>query len=494
MTRTFRSTVLSAACCAALLATSAGPARAQGRLADPIPAPITSDQGVTVKLVPVATGLVAPNWAVHAPGNRRELFVVDQTGPIWALDLKAGTQRLFLDASSRLVPLGAFGPGSFDERGLLGLAFHPDYRKNGKLYTFSSEPASTTTDFPVPGGVAANVHSTITEWRVNAPKTGSAMVDPGSARVLLRFAKPQFNHNGGGIAFGPDGYLYIGVGDGGAANDKAPGHSPQGNAQDPANLLGKILRIDVDARTAPNGQYGVPRGNPFAPRTGPAGGQAGCDDGRCDEIYAWGLRNPFRLSFDDKSGALITGDVGQNDIEEVLVVRKGENHGWPYKEGSFFFQIDPANNRGFVTDVDPGVPAGLVEPLAQYDHGEGISVIGGFVYRGERIKALRGRYVFGDYARGFGGNNGRLMHLVQRFGDKVPRAGARADIAEFKLDGQAALGLSVLGMGQDARGELYLLANSTGVPSGTTGVVLKLMPAGAAAGDDDDDDDGPDHD
>jgi glucose/arabinose dehydrogenase len=472
---------------AAALCCATGAAVAQvGRVVDPIPAPITADAGVTVKLVPVASGLVAPNWGTSAPGRRNELFVVDQPGQVWAIDLKRGGKRLFLDASSRLVPLGAFGPGTFDERGLLGLAFHPNYRKNGLLYTFTSEPPSTTTDFPVPLGVPANTHSTITEWRVTAPTHDGAMVDPGSARVVMRWAKPQFNHNGGAIVFGPDGLLYIGTGDGGAANDRAPGHTSNGNAQDASNLLGKILRIDVDARSAPNGQYGIPRGNPLAPSNGPAGGQAGCDDGRCDEIYAWGLRNPFRISFDRESGALIAGDVGQNDLEEIDIVRKGGNYGWPYKEGSFFFQIDPATNRGFITDVDPGVPSGLIDPLAQYDRSEGISVIGGFVYRGDRIDALRGRYVFGDYARRFGGNNGRLMHLLQRFDDDSRRNRGAAGIAEFKLEGQAAVGLSVLGFGEDARGELYLMGNGTGVPSGTTGVVLKLTPA---SGDDDDEDD-----
>jgi glucose/arabinose dehydrogenase len=475
---------------ATLLGAATTAAAQSGRVIDPIPAPITSDAGVTVKLVPVASGLVAPNWGTFAPGRKRELYVVDQTGQIWAVDLKTGAKRVFLDASSRLVALGAFGPGTFDERGLLGLAFHPDYRNNGLLYTFSSEPPTTLTDFPVPLGVPANTHSTITEWRVTSPKHAGALVDPGSARVLLRWAKPQFNHNGGGIAFGPDGLLYIGTGDGGAANDRAAGHTAKGNSQDLSNLLGKILRIDVDARSAPNGQYGIPRGNPLAPAAGPAGGQAGCGDGQCDEIYAWGLRNPFRISFDRKTGALITGDVGQNDLEEIDIVRKGANYGWPYKEGSFFFQIDPATNRGFVTDVDPGVPAGLTEPLAQYDHSEGIAVIGGFVYRGERIKALRGRYVFGDYARRFGGNDGRLMHLVERFDDDSQRGAkqAQARIAEFKLDGQAAVALSVLGFGQDARGELYLMANGTGVPSGSTGVVLKLAPVGDGGDEDGEDD------
>lgn len=453
-------------------------------IADPIPAPITSAQGLTVRLQPVASGLTAPVWGTSAPGRRNELFVIEQSGVVWAIDLKAGTKRVFLDATARLVPLGVFR--GYDERGLLGIAFHPDFRKNGLLYTFTSEPTSTTTDFPVPLAAPANVHSTITEWRVTSPRADDAIVDTGSARVVMRFAKPQFNHNGGGIAFGPDGYLYIGSGDGGAANDVGPGHTAKGNAQDPANLLGKVLRIDVDSRSAPNGQYGIPRDNPFVPKKGPAGGQAGCDDGFCDEIWAWGLRNPYRISFDRESGQLLVGEVGQNKLEEVDIVRKGANHGWPYKEGRFYFSVNAAG-QGVVSDVDPGVPAGLAEPVAQYDHDEGIAIVGGFVYRGEKIKALRGRYVFGDYARAFFGNNGRIMHLVDRLDRHDHGRRAQSAIAEFKLDGQAALGLSVLGFAEDARGELYLLANSTGVPSGSTGVVLKLVPA-AGAGDEDDDD------
>lgn len=463
---------------------------AQG-LDDPIPANITQKGGVKIQLKPIATGLTAPNWGAAAPGDKKNLYVTDQDGILWAVDIKTGAKRAFLDVKDRLVPLGVRGPGSFDERGLLGIAFHPRYRDNGLLYTFTSERTDVgTADFAVPLGAAANCHTTITEWRVPSPGSADATVDKSTARVLMRIAKPQFNHNGGAVAFGPDGMLYIATGDGGAADDQGAGHVAGGNAQDRGNLLGKILRIDPRGTSAPNGQYSVPQSNPFAPASGPRGGAAGCEDGVCDEIYAYGLRNPFRMSFDREKGTLITGDVGQNDIEEVNVVRAGGNYGWPLKEGTFFFN-DNGTGPGFVTDVDPGVPAGLIEPIAQYDHDEGISVIGGFVYRGDKIGGLKGRYVFGDYVRNFGGNNGRLFHLKgkNKGSSGFEGDGDLRDIREFRLQGQDGVGLSVLGFGEDANGELYVMANGTGVPFGSTGVILKIVKADDDDDEDDDDDD-----
>ncbi len=191
----------------------------------------------------------------------------------------------------------------------------------------------------------------------------------------------------------------------------------------------------------------------------------------CDEIYAWGFRNPFRFSFDRATGDLYAADVGQNDIEEVNVVVAGGNYGWRIKEGSFCF--DPnGDNRGFVTDEDCG-PPDLIDPVAEYDHDEGIAVVGGFVYRGSSIHYLRGRYVLGDYSRAFGNNDGRLFFLKKK--NIVRKDWIKSSkIAELRLKGQDGLGLSLLGFGQDAHGELYVLGNTTGVPSGNTGVVQKI--------------------
>ena len=408
-----------------------------------------------MRLETIATGLTAPNSGAFAPGRDQQLFIADQIGIVWALDLITGEKTVFLDLADRLVTLGVAGPGSFDERGLLGIAFHSQFADNGLFYTYSSEPVAGPADVStLPAGTVANHQSVIHEWRVSDPTAPGAVVDPASVRELLRIDQPQFNHNGGALHFGLDERLYIAVGDGGAADDQGVGHSPIGNGQDLSNPLGAILRIDPLGANSANGQYGVPLDNPFV-------GQ----DRVVQEIFAYGFRNPFRFSFDRQTGALYVADVGQNDVEEVNIVTAGGNYGWPFKEGAFFFDPNGEGN-GFVTDQDPGNrPAGLIDPLAQYDHDEGQAIIGGTVYRGRSIPWLRGRYVFGDLAGTI--NSGRLFVLDRR-----------NRINELPLVKQQSLGMSLLGFGEDADGELYVLANTTGVPFGDTGVVQRMMRAG----------------
>jgi glucose/arabinose dehydrogenase len=325
----------------------------------------------------------------------------------------------------------------------------------------------------MPPLTVANHQSVVREWHVNDPTNPASVVDPLSARVVLRIDEPQFNHNGGGLNFGPDGMLYISIGDGGAADDQdgeatesgpAVGHGPNGNGQNLGSILGKILRIDVSGSNSANGKYGIPADNPFVGQVGALG-----------EIFAYGFRNPFRFSFDRTMGDLWVGDVGQNSIEEVDVVRGGGNYGWRIKEGSFFF--DPnGTDPGFVTKMKPGgVPSDLIRPVSQYDHDEGIAIIGGFLYRGSAIPELQGRYVFGDLARHFA-SDGRLFFLKRKNVVRNNGRVGRSVPAEFLLDGQPALGLFLLGFGEDASGELYVLANGTGTPGGTTGVILKIVP------------------
>ena len=371
----------------------------------------------------------------------------------------------FLDVRSLVPDLGLFGL-DFDERGLLGLAFHPEYATNGKFYTFTSELISAPADFGQPPVDPLTHQSVISEWMVDPANANKALVATGpgrtvadSRRELIRIDNPQFNHNGGALNFGPDGNLYIAVGDGGGSNDNDPGHGLHGNGQDPTNVLGTILRIDVDGTNSTNGRYGIPVLAPFNnPTTDPTGEIP-------DEIFAYGFRNPFRFSFDSETGDLIVGDVGQADIEEVDIVTAGGNFGWRTKEGSFAFD----HTTTTVSDDLSGIPPGLIDPVLEYDHDEGISVIGGFVYRGTAIPELAGKYVFGDFTDGgFTTPGGRLFYgdldtgLIQEF--------------IIGLDDRA-LGLFVKGFGIDAGGEIYVLADLGLGANSTFGQVLKIVAA-----------------
>jgi glucose/arabinose dehydrogenase len=458
------------------------PANAQV-LANPIRTRITNGGGIQIRLQTVADGLTAPNWGTAPRGDTTRLYVTDQIGIVWEINLLNLSRRAFLDVRTLLVPLSAAG----DERGLLGLAFHPDYATNGLFYTYSSEPVSTSVaaDFTTqPSGTVADHQSVVSEWQVANP--GDPVPIPGPARrILLRIDQPQANHNAGALNFGPDGLLYIALGDGGGADDEGVGHSAIGNGQDTTTVLGKILRIDPNGRSSPNGQYSIPLDNPFISAgqiglfTGRSvlGGQQGCFDSVCDEIYASGFRNPFRFSFDRATGLLLAGDVGQNNIEEVDVVTRGGNYGWPIKEGTFLFNNNGAGAGFVIRDIFNARPD-LLNPIAQYDHDDGIAIVGGFVYRGRRIAALRGRYVFGDFSRRSLGNSGRLFHFAQRNLDQTPQALTNINtlrrIREFRIVGRRPLGLALLGFGQDERGELYVMGNTTSTPVGATGVVLTI--------------------
>ena len=441
-----------------VVASALVPTDASADLADPLPAKIAKGT-VTVELKSVATGLTAPVGLIPAPGGGNELFVVEQSGQVRIIQNGVLQANPLVDLSSQLVPLTA----GYDERGLLGMAFDPGFTDPAsggfhKFYTFASERVGVAADFtvPLPPGATFNAQSVLKEWTVSSQNP--SLVDPAiPPREIMRIDKPQFNHNGGTIAFGPDKNLYLGVGDGGAANDVGAGHTATiGNAQDTSNALGKMLRIDVHGNNSGNHQYGIPANNPFV-----AGGGL-------PEIYALGLRNPYSFSFDKATGDLIAADVGQNKIEEIDRITLGGNYGWHVKEGTFLF--NPAT--GGVTADSPAAPAGLIDPLAQYDHDDGIAAVGGFVYHGTAIPQLIGKYVFGDFSRSFAAPDGRLLYADLNTGL----------IQQLKIGANdRKLAMFIKGFGQDANGELYVLGSTTLGPTGTAGKVLQLTvpePAG----------------
>jgi len=270
---------------------------------------------IVVELKDIARGLVAPLGLAAPNDGSKRLFVYDQIGLVWIIQDGKRLAKPFLDVRSRLVKLSK----PYDERGLIGFVLHPDFAKNGKLYTFSSELVGPAADFTatLPAGEKFNCQSVLAEWTVSA--SNANLVNKASRRELLRIDKPQFNHNGGQLAFGRDKLLYIAVGDGGAADDQGSGHAADGNGQSIDVIYGKILRIDVQGSNSANGRYGIPATNPFAGKPG------------LDEIYAYGFRNPWAFSSDRKTGKIYVGDVGQNDIEEIDVLVKGGNFGWRLK-------------------------------------------------------------------------------------------------------------------------------------------------------------------
>ena len=425
---------------------------------NPFPESIAKGK-VRLRLQAVTSGLVAPNWGTALANDPDHLYVGDQNGALWRIDLVTGEKEVFLDLSSRLVSLGLSGADSYDERGFLGFAFHPQFAENGLLYTYTSEPADQSSDFStIPAGSSPNHRSVIRELQLALASPIQSPVVILSERIVFTVDQPQFNHNGGALNFGPDNMLYIAFGDGGGADDRdgqefigGPmiGHGPNGNGQNPANPLGSLLRIDPSGNNSGNGKYGIPSDNPFV-----GSGTT------LAETYAYGFRNPFRFSFDSQTGTLIVADVGQNKIEEVDIVQAGGNYGWGVKEGSFRF--DPnGGDAGFITD---GTVAGnFIDPVIQYDHDEGTAIIGGFMYRGKTISGLQDRYLFGDVAK-TGKGDGRIFYSDS------------TSILELDLTDRDQPGFWVLGFGQDTDGELYALGNTTGMPFGTTGIVYKLIP------------------
>ncbi len=408
-----------------------------------------------LQLQPIADGFTSPHYLVTPPEDARR-FVLDLTGQIWVLseDGRRGGQP-FLDLTDRLVDLNK----SYDERGLLGLAFHPDYSSNGRFFVYYSAPLRDN----APEGW--NHTSRLSEFRVSEDP---GRADPDSERIMLTIDQPQMNHNGGRILFGPDGYLYVGLGDGGAGGDLGEGHPPLGNGQDVSTLKGSVLRIDVEQTP-----YGIPDDNPLVGRELPPDAKFVGERAR-DEIWAWGIRNAWGMAFDRESGDLFVADVGQNLWEEVNRMRGPGNYGWRLEEGTHGF--NPQDMDEIIPDGPDKGPLGepLIAPEIEYrnvnghETGTGSSVIGGYVYRGEAIPQLTGQYVFGDWTTVRGKPAGAVL-VSQPNSDQPPEATWPFAVANETNQ-------YVLGFGEDAAGELYVLTSNNVGPRGETGRIFKIMP------------------
>jgi glucose/arabinose dehydrogenase len=371
---------------------SATPEPSAPAIATTSPSPTIPAEAPTVALTLVADGMLDP-VGVTSGGDRR-LYVNERAGRVVAIE-PDGSLTVFGDLSDRIAAGG--------ERGLLGLAFHPDYQHNRRLFV----------DYTRSGAGGDEGDTVVAELRASA---NGATLDPTTERVLLTVDQPAANHNGGQLAFGPDGYLYIGLGDGGGGGD------PFGNGQNPDALLGSILRIDVDAAPAEGKAYAIPPDNPFA------GG------GGAPEIWAKGVRNPWRFSFDRTTSQIWIGEVGQGAYEEIdraPAETGGLNYGWPILEGNHCYES--------ATCVPP---AGYQPPITEYSHADGCSVTGGYVYRGTEQPGLGGFYLFGDYC------SGNLWAI------RADAAAPAGGIVTPQL--LLATGLAISSFGEDAAGELFL--------------------------------------
>ncbi|MFL5739088.1 MAG: PQQ-dependent sugar dehydrogenase [Flavisolibacter sp.] len=410
----------------------------------------------------IADGLVAPLSVVEAPDDSKRLFIVDQAGKIWILPPNGTLSTTpFLDLSGKIVSLNP----AYDERGLLSLAFHPNFKTNKKFYVFYTAPPRAGGPEP---GASWNSLTRISEFSVSSSNPNAA--DPNSERMLLEADHPQLNHNGGTVAFGPDGYLYISIGDGGNKDDIGPGHladwytaNAGGNAQNlTANFMGKILRIDVNSGTP----YSIPADNPFANSSTAK-----------KEIYAFGFRNPYRFSFDmGGSHQLFLGDAGQSLWEEIDLVTKGGNYGWNIKEGTVCFSTDnDLTVRPSCPSVDSAGnplldPALVVKNKANPDHTGLITVIvGGNVYRGSAIPSLQGKYIFGSFSQGGSSPDGALY--VTTPSGSGPWSFENLSIKDHPDN----LGYYIKGFGQDLSGELYVAVSSAQGVSGNSGKIFKLV-------------------
>ncbi|MBG0784576.1 MAG: PQQ-dependent sugar dehydrogenase [Anaerolineaceae bacterium] len=408
----------------------------------------------------IAGGLASPvDLAVPDDGTDR-LFIVDQAGKIYIVD---NTDTLlttpFLDISDRLVTLNPNG----DERGLLGMAFHPDYAANGRFFVYYSAPLRA-------GGTGAHTNQ-VTEFQVDPGNPNLA--DPTSEKIIIQIDHPQSNHNAGPILFGPDGFLYIAQGDGGGGGDDDAGHVSDwyavnggGNGQDvEANMLGSILRIDVDH----GDPYAIPSDNPDISTNFP-------------ETWAYGFRNPYRMAFDPGgTHELFVADVGQNLWEEASIVEAGGNYGWNVREGTHCFSTADPENPTAITTCPTQTPEGdpLIDPVIEFpnhdnpDGGFGTAIIGGVIYRGGDVPTWEGNYFFGNWSRNYQPDGDVFIGI--RPAVETGETWAYQAI-EFTNTPNGRLNQYLLAFGQDLQGQIYILTSGQTGPSGTSGQVFRLVP------------------
>lgn len=432
------------------------------------------NQNRPLGLKPIVTsGLTNPLFVTAAPGEPDNIYIVEQ-GALTTQDPTSAKIKVFNLRTQTLSDFATINGITtlFNEQGLLGLAFHPDYQTNGRFFVNvttpgGAYPATRTT----PSQMMGNGVTQIREYRRSA--TNPNVADPNFERILMSFDQPQRNHNGGWLAFSPRpgdaGNLYLNFGDGGGADDDDEGHNPViGNAQDRTVLLGKTLRINVDRDDFPadaTRNYGIPANNPYANAT----------DGSRPEIFLTGLRNPFRASFDRKSGDLFIGDVGQVTREELDRQRAsnpggGENYGWRYREGTVPEPIHGNDPR------PPGNPT-FTEPIFDYGRNVGATIIGGYVYNGTLLPDFVGTYVFADFI------SGRFFTLTFDAQGNPVVVDRTADLnLPAAVGGLPAGGLT--SFGEDLNGEIYLVGRNGTVyqlvPEPTSALALLIVGAGTA--------------
>lgn len=371
-----------------------------------------------VSLELVAENLVSPIGMAWPNDGSDRKFIIEQRGLIYIINKEGKlVETPFLDISKKVVKLTS----RYDERGLLGLAFHPNFKENGRFFVYYSSAAAADKNDHV---------AILSEYKVDLKNRDKA--NPASEKVILRVPQPEWNHNGGQLLFDEKGFLLVGLGDGGSGGDP---HGTIGNAQNINNVLGKIIRIDIDSKIP----YGIPQDNPFVGKDG------------SDEIYAYGLRNPWRFSIDKKTGRLFCGDVGQNKYEEVNIIEKGKNYGWRIMEGYHTFNEQEAEKAKNIE---------LIAPITEYSHDLGASVTGGYVYRGKSMKDFEGKYIFGDW-------RGILFTLSEQPDKTWKREQLSVKYPKFK-------DLNINSFGEDQQGEIYIMAQELDGPFQLSGKVFRL--------------------